>query len=904
MIELRNVTKRFDSLVVLDDVSVSFDKGLIGIKGVSGEGKSTLLNLISSLDSSYDGDIFFDGVNYKSIDDKERFRYQNFGFVFQNPILFNLLSVFDNICYDEEKTYINKQKVSDILSKIGLNVNLDEGVNHLSGGEKQRISIARSLFHNARVILCDEPTGALDLKTSENIMSLLKEVSKTRLVIVVSHQNDLLKKYADKIYCLKDRKINLEYELSNSLSVVESRGNTRNNLSLKVIFSYILKNIKIKKVRSIISFFTIGLGLFSIGISSLITSVVSLNVQNSLMSEFDENKFFVKNKNSNNNGFNEIYALSKEEVESVKDRCEDVSYVGSFYFSSFEEQMVDRNYFEMSIGNFISIFSELNIRSINEYQVLSENEVVYPSYPDNLGDDEIVLSLRKKDIKRICQNLDLVENSEIALSNYLVNNYIDFSYIGENISWEYDVKVDFRCRYFVVSNDIGIYHFNRFWNEYVFENKMKLSASNDLLAYSYLPWTIKKVFYLKVDEYNQIDVLKKLICDKRFNDFYFDFIDKNNCKSLCKNGEKSGRIYVTNQTNSRFDMGSIISNDVSVFGNNSTYYIYEKMLLNGFVKPTFLVKNEHKLISLIDEFSFTDDDLLSMNYIDENVCFGSLASIMEKSNLKFKNIDEVDELIGRESFSYQEIVISKGVAKTLFGDLLISDILHQTLYFLTLSDSYVEKEIYHNNFSYIKLKIVGVVDVDENIVYGDELWTSLFYVDNFSFSLSDNLPINCVVRNKNVSDSFVFVDPFLEVINDMNNLLYYVKLGLSVFSVMCIVSAILMNVVIMYLYIEDCRKEIALMIALGISKRSILILFTLFSIVIGFISFLYSVFCLVVTSLVLSFEFGSLSYFSFDLFFETSFIIFLIMIFVSLVIGVISSKNVLDRKVLISLKEK
>lgn len=200
MLEIRNLNKRYDEKV-LDDISVQFPScGLVAITGDSGCGKSTLLQIIGGLDQEYDGEVLLNGQNIKTIKNYIR---KYIGFVFQNIYLINEMTVKNNylIAAFFKKIFV-KRKIR-YLKQLGLNDLTTEKTALLSGGEKQRIAIMRSFIADNAIVLCDEPTGALDNQNSEQVFSILQNLAKERLVIVVSHDIELAKKYSHYLYRLE-----------------------------------------------------------------------------------------------------------------------------------------------------------------------------------------------------------------------------------------------------------------------------------------------------------------------------------------------------------------------------------------------------------------------------------------------------------------------------------------------------------------------------------------------------------------------------------------------------------------------------------------------------------------------------------------------------------------------------
>ena len=218
MLELKNISRiyRVDDVETraLDDVSASFRRSeFVSVLGPSGSGKTTLLNLIGGLDHYDDGDIVIDGVSTKDYSNRDWDAYRNhrIGFIFQNYNLINHQSVLDNVELALTLSGISGAKKRELakeaLERVGLGQHLNKRPSQLSGGQMQRVAIARAIVNNPDIILADEPTGALDSKTSIQIMDLLKEVAKDKLVIMVTHNPKLAKDYSSRIINVEDGKI-------------------------------------------------------------------------------------------------------------------------------------------------------------------------------------------------------------------------------------------------------------------------------------------------------------------------------------------------------------------------------------------------------------------------------------------------------------------------------------------------------------------------------------------------------------------------------------------------------------------------------------------------------------------------------------------------------------------------
>ncbi len=270
----------------LKKVDLKFkDKGFYSILGPSGCGKSTLLNLIGLLDTPTDGKIIFNETNLSSLkqDEIDLFRNKYIGFVFQSYHLIHNLTCFENIALpiylggESDKAKV-EERVDEILKKVGLFDVKDKKSSDLSGGQMQRISICRALINSPKIILADEPTGALDSKTSLEIAEILKKLSEDHLVIMVTHNKDLAYKYSDEIYYLNDGEITdhkiLKEEVEkednkNQLRVVFKR---RKLVSDKIVWSLAIKNLLSKKAKSIISAVANCFGLVALGFILALTN--------------------------------------------------------------------------------------------------------------------------------------------------------------------------------------------------------------------------------------------------------------------------------------------------------------------------------------------------------------------------------------------------------------------------------------------------------------------------------------------------------------------------------------------------------------------------------------------------------------------------------------------------------
>ncbi|MGL4774026.1 MAG: ATP-binding cassette domain-containing protein [Clostridium sp.] len=303
MFKINNLTKNYGERNILKDVNYEFrNKGIVCLLGPSGSGKTTLLNILSGFDNNYSGEVLVCDTSLTKMSNEElcEYRRDNVGFVFQNYNLLKGYTVLENVLLPTKLNKLdeikNNEKARALIERVGLLDKIDENIENLSGGQKQRVSIARALINNPKIIFADEPTGALDRNNSNEVMKMLKEISKECLVVLITHDKSLCS-FSDEIIYINEGQI-----------VVQERKEEENGENKKIIcgnepskfppFSLSIKNFKIYLTHNIF----ISLAI-SIGVLAFILSLSSNNVIEKSIEEF-------KGKNT---AFNNGYIIGKDE---------------------------------------------------------------------------------------------------------------------------------------------------------------------------------------------------------------------------------------------------------------------------------------------------------------------------------------------------------------------------------------------------------------------------------------------------------------------------------------------------------------------------------------------------------------------------------------------------------------
>ena len=466
--KIKDVTKTYKNKIALDNINIDIDTlGLTFILGESGSGKTTLLNLIGGIDKVSKGSILFDDIDITKLNDKEldEYRNKNIGFIFQEYNLIDELSVSENLSLILKMRGIKEK--DKILNKYFNLVDLDydefknKKVYECSGGERQRIVIIRALLKSPKIILCDEPTGALDSKTSKIILDILKNISRTKQVIIVSHDKELANEYGDRIISLEDGKIikdeiiNEQNKSNNELIIKRSK------LPLKHMLKIGLNNYKKHPIRIgfIMLFLTFSMALFMVTLNFIFLNQKEMEYDYINNNEFEIVKVDKINYELNQNSsifdgdieslFIDDY-LKKEEPILIDDYDYINNMINSLSLLFFEQGLTLFDEIKNSIYDLENYKTDENRNSPSGYAYANYDE--FSELVDVIGrcpkeDNEILISdIYFNDFKKYgYKNPNNLEKIEI-------NNYTDL--IGKKI-YLYDT-----LQGYILKEVVGIYNSN------------------------------------------------------------------------------------------------------------------------------------------------------------------------------------------------------------------------------------------------------------------------------------------------------------------------------------------------------------------------------------------------------------------------------------------------------------
>lgn len=882
MIQLLHVSKKFKNEVVLKDINYKFpNKGLFAICGASGCGKTTLLNSLSTL-LDIDGDLLLDGTNYNKIGEKEKNEIRNnkIGFVFQDYKLFEFDSVKDNLLLaldmkTNEDSQVKNKRIKDLLKIVGLKNKENELVSNLSGGEKQRIALCRALINSPKVLLADEPTGNLDNENSEIVMNLLLRASKTSLVIMVSHDLNLVSKYADKILFMKDgefikEKDNHHLDNVEPLPLIKVKTNENNaKLPMKFCISHAINSIKKRKWRTAFIIATISLGLIGVGLGTLITNIISTNLYESYTSIIEPDKVIISS-NDTYQSRQLINALDHDEANEIYNEYKDsATSIGTYYYNNFMMMFTDYA-FSLNFNQNNKLLPLFSPQFFNDYMLLSDcKNVIYPEKITDLDDDEIILGLSKGMLNEICYQMQIVRTVE-TFSEYLKKHELNIDVSLSNYNWNFSTEMSFKIVGFAMTNHDCFIHSNSCWNEYVFERKCHFSTTNIINANTSHPWDIKKVYYLNFES-NRDSFLRDLRYKEKYLYVVGEILSKEYYPLLCENlrvedCNRVGLFYLKQKDIiplSYIDYIKSLSQSIQkvVPGSPSTYVMYSNNLMMGFAKHFYLSYDSNYLENIIDLTSYIDGNDVSQMNTPDNVLLGYFA---KSDGISFNPKYKLDE--GRRPDNYNEIVVSQGLINKLN---LVSPI-NKSLYACFPKDELLlPNGFLKRNYEMTDIKIVGISNSQKIEINHNEEWPILFFQTKLSissFSLIANSLALSVDEEKiddviaKVSRGFpnlIVESPINGVKASINEVCNYIQTILLIVSISSILISAILLTMCNYLHFMEVKKDIGLARCLGVSKKESKKLVFTHSLIMSLFSFVLSTIEILLLCVVLSQSFST-----------------------------------------------
>ncbi len=704
MLELIGIKKVYKNKnyvqTALNNVNLKFrKKEFVSILGESGSGKTTLLNIIGGLDKYTDGDFIINGISTKDYDEKswDIYRNKNVGFIFQNYNLINNQSILFNVELALSLNALSKKKrrklAINALRKVGLVKYMNKKPNELSGGQMQRVAIARSIVNNPDIILADEPTGALDLKNSYEVMNILKEISKEKLVIVVTHNSKLALKYSTRTLKIRDGKIIYDSnKYLNSNSCPKMSNIKRRKLPIFMAIKLSFNNLLAKKGRTILTTLANSIGIIGItvilsfcnGIDKYINNLEEkmVNIYPIVIqrkSVINQNKISEKKKYNKN----KIYAVKDDSIK-IQDTKKFKKYLNE-KSKDIEKYSSNLNYgYDISMNlykNNGNILSKVSVPDENLFFILSEDnaksfKIIDGTFPKNYNDIVLIIDENNEISKETLRNLGIIDtNTNDEKTIYKPSDFIGLTY-----------KLALNVDYYKKENNVWIN---------MIENESYLDGISNKLDELKIVGVVKKKNGDDLNNYGKIGYSPLLVnhmINKINNSLIVNEQINNKNINVFTNMEFTNSRYLDN-----LNILNVVNEDIP-----DVIYIYPK---------DFNSKKE--IINLIDNYNLNEEKI---DYID------SIGSLLNSISL-FTNI------------------ISKVLIMFVFVSLVVSSIMMSVITYISVIERTREIGILRS-LGMSKGDISKIFNV-ETILEG--LFSGIFGV---SFASIINLLLNLIIKNE------------------------------------------------------------------------------------------------------------------------------------------------------------
>lgn len=784
MLELKKIKKIYttaeEKVTALKGIDIKFRKNeFVSILGQSGCGKTTLLNIIGGLDDYTSGDLIINGKSTKDFKDRDWDTYRNHsvGFVFQSYNLISHQTVLANVELALTLSGVNKKerrkRAKEVLKKVGLKDQMHKKPNQMSGGQMQRVAIARALINDPDILLADEPTGALDSKTSIQIMNLLKEIAQDKLVIMVTHNPELAEKYSTRIIKLLDGKITDDSNFFDGKEErVEEKKSKKTFMSFTTALSLSLNNLLTKKGRTILTAFAGSIGIIGI---ALIMSL-SNGVQN---------------------------YINKVEEETL-----------SSYPITIEEESLDMNVMMeaiMSMGN--KETEKHNDDKVYSSALMNDMLDMMSSKVEanNLKDFKSYLEENKDKLKDAANNISYSYNLNLNIYNENGTNGIVQVNPAQILS-----KIGLQDE----SNPMSSMFMNSdVWVE-MLDDKTLIESQYDLIEGSW-PENYNEVVLL-VDENNNISDYTLYTLGLMNQDELID-----NFKALM-NGQKTKKAEEVSYT-----YEELLNTKFKIILNSDYYDKKGKIWVNKkddteYMKEVISNAEEIKIVGIIkpNPESITNDSfggILYSSSLEEHIIEKINESKIVKEQKENPNINiftGIEFNDSNEKFSYESL---SNEQKKYLASLSQDELLKVMA---TYEDNY--------NATYEKnLTILGAVELDNpkaiNIYPKD--FNSKDVITDFINDYNEKQKQNG--NDENVISYSDLVGTMMSSVSTIINIISYILIAFV--SVSLVVSSIMIGI-ITYISVLERTKEIGILRSIGASKKDISRVFNAETLIIGAVS--------------------------------------------------------------------
>lgn len=806
MLNLENIECVLGGEKILDIKKLNLSRpGLYVFLGPSGCGKTTLLNIIAGLNKQYTGSVTLFNKDYKAMKEAEicELRSSHLSIYFQHSVFLEELTLEDNILLtaintNQELVNFNSEKVSLLARKLNIEHRLSQKVKKLSGGEKTRAALARTLAKEVPLYLFDEPTAALDSKNAHIAMKLIAEKAKRSIVILVSHDQQLIEEYADVILFLQYGEIVKVKEINNkktkAVKTKEFQGDYGDNSD------YIAKALlKAKKRQNLFTGTSINIGIVSLGLSLLLVSAINTKMTSAFQGSFTEDTRFV-----------EADAIPPPSVVKSAKREDIVASfpgaykVGAVYTNDMFTHFPSVNKLSLTFQNFDFPLPSFHVGLFNEPLFINEvKEETFP-YISSLEMGEIALVLPFDDYKVLQNVLRLpFRNSPVDLGAYLKQNEVVLKLnVGNNL-WDYFVEESFVLKSVLLG--LEPYVIMGEPNDVVrlFEDKMGLPSSLNLTKEEEYPWTLKRINYLY-----SLNAEPLLWQTSKSEKYVVTLANRHYFRHIFSKSALLNRIVIF-EAPPRFNEVLSVSNSSSFFTFDGGLTFIPQMMMVGYLYNFFLSPNP----SLVDDVINLDKSEREKSRPN----FELPAGIINLA-IQYNGLGSFRFAKAQKEYALNEIGISSGLAEQLFNK---TDVVGQSLHIGALTAiSEINKE-YQKEYQETSLVIKDVIDEDQSILYHQPLWSYLLFKDVFGVDVF-SLRLNGVIVEEEIADTNLKVTyPFKEFKTSLDQSLSELQNYTLVIAVAAFALSTIIIFMVIYLLVSELNEEFSGLHLIGYAKKTL-----------------------------------------------------------------------------------
>lgn len=835
MLQIKNISKKFVTgdltQVALNGVSLNLrDNEFVAILGPSGSGKTTLLNIIGGLDRYDSGDIIINGVSTKKYKDRDWDSYRNhtIGFVFQSYNLIPHQSILSNVEIALTISGIPKKerrkRARKALEEVGLGDQLHKRPNQMSGGQMQRVAIARALVNDPDILLADEPTGALDSDTSVQVMELLKNVAKDRLVVMVTHNPELADQYANRIVKLRDGKItddtNPYVVDEKKLEPPKHKNLGKSSMSFFTALSLSFNNLRTKIARTLLTSFAGSIGIIGIALILALSTGVNQYITDIQKETMTSYPISISEQTLDLSGLASVAKSDLDKAEEDKD-------LSIIYTDASDFKLASEMSTSLTENNLTKFKKYLDNKDNDIWQYIGENGVVYSynvkfdvySYdPEGMFINTDGSTLTSNKGSGFGSSMSSLYSTMLSRSSYSNFSEIlsgkDGALISDAIYNTYDVVY-------------GKMPEN--YDEIVLVlNRSNQISANTLYQLGYLPTSEYRENIQYINDGVDFEVEERTWSFEEFCDKELYLVMA--CDNYVKNDDGTFRQLETNsdiEANAKENgiklkiVGVIRPNDDATTTFISSSFAYTRELTDYIIDHTnnsevVQAQLNSKDVNVLNNLGFAPDS--DEEKIEDTKTYIASLGISDKAKI-FKDIVKS---IGDDSMiAYLDKASESDLAK-MFDQNITSSSDSDTL--LYIYEYYITSGNYDDNMS-----AFGLVDYDAPSSIN-------IYVDSFENKDEVSKQIELYNESADDVDKIVYTDYVGLLMSSITTIIDVISYVLIAFVAVSLVVSSIMIGIITYISVLERTKEIGILRAIGASKSNISAVFNAETLIIGFCS--------------------------------------------------------------------